>query len=226
MAKPRRRITPQWVYWCRRALVVAVAVALVSFGFIVVKSMQLGSRAQAAVPATTEPTESAASVAPSPSAVPSTAASATTPSPAAESTAAPAAPTTPAAPPPEACDIGQLAIAVTGPARVRPGASAEFVVTFASSASAPCTLTLTSATFALVVTSGSDEIWASVDCAGWGPDTQAVVTPGVGYEWHKVWDRHRSDQCRVIDTTLASGTYVATAKLVDGPSAQYRFQLG
>jgi hypothetical protein len=114
-----------------------------------------------------------------------------------------------------------LVLRVSGPARVAAGAQANLVVTFTNVGADECWLPLSPETFELAITSGSDRIWASSDCAGWGPESVTAVGAGQTLEWTKVWDRHRSTKCKVSADDLLPGTYVATATWRGGPSARH-----
>lgn len=165
------------------------------------------------------PTSSASVTAPSSAPVPSAPGSGSSaPAPTSASpatTAAPQPPPTTSAPPPTpACTEVKTRVEVSGPKQVKVGTTAELVVTTTNASAAPCVLTLSAQTFRLVITSGSDEIWSTRDCPGWGPEGQFTVAPGGNVEWRTTWDRHRSRTgCRVVPDDLLAGTYVATATL-------------
>ncbi len=200
---------PATVFWQRRAVVGLLLVALVAGLTVALASWR--NRASAA--------ESAGGP-------PATAASATTgASPAQSPATSPAASVSPTAPasaaPAITCDVAQLVLRVSGPERVKAGTQAGLVVTFTNVGTDTCILPLNPQTFLLKITSGTDEIWKSIDCAGWGPDSSTTLAPGQTLEWTMSWNRHRSNKCTVVAGDLLPGTYVATASWRNGPSARH-----
>lgn len=190
---------PVTVYWQRRAAIGLLVLLLVAGLWFAVATWRSRTAAGAEPsPATTsEPAAPASSPAPATSAAP-------------EATPAPM----------MTCDVAQLVLRLSGPARVKAGTEANLVVTFTNVGADACQLPLNGDTFLLAITSGNDQIWKSTDCAGWGPDSTTVLQPGQTLEWTKTWNRHRSNKCAIVPTDLRPGTYVATASWRGGPSAR------
>ena len=214
---------PITVYWQRRAVAGLLVVALVAaLAFAVTSWRQRAAAAGAEAVLTTSvgtPPSGSAGAAPAPGADASPTGAAT-PGSADTASTAPGSATTDDAPA-VTCDVAQLVLRVSGPARVAAGAQANLVVTFTNVGADECWLPLSPETFELAITSGSDRIWASSDCAGWGPESVTAVGAGQTLEWTKVWDRHRSTKCKVSADDLLPGTYVATATWRGGPSARH-----
>lgn len=200
-----RHHVPLTVFWQRRALVGIIAAALVvglTIGFASWRNRTALADPGPALSASNQP-----GTASTPDPDPATAGPR-------EATAAPnQAPVT--------CDVAQLVLRVSGPARVKAGDEASLVVTFTNIGSEGCILPLNAATFVLRITSGADEIWKSTDCDGWGPDSSTLLAPGQTLEWTKTWNRHRSDRCTVVADDLRPGTYVATATWRQGPTGRH-----
>ncbi|MDO5287929.1 MAG: hypothetical protein Q4G45_14085 [Actinomycetia bacterium] len=120
------------------------------------------------------------------------------------------------------CAKNQVVVAVSGPKRVKVDTRADLLVSVSNSGQVPCSLTLSAATFRLQITSGSDEIWSTLDCPSWGPEGIFTVQPGESVEWRMSWERRRSQRgCTVVPGDLGAGTYVATAQYAEGPSGRH-----
>lgn len=137
---------------------------------------------------------------------------------------APGKPAEPAVVPPPAsvtCDAGQMTIAIAGSNRVKVGVPADLTVSIANTGEAACVQTVQPTAFALTITSGSDEIWSSRDCATYGPSGEVTIQPGTPYLWSTTWNRHRSNKCKIVADDLGAGTYVAVATLGRLSSAKH-----
>lgn len=194
---------PVTVYWQRRAVLGLILVLLAALVWMVVAAWR--GRTASAEPL---PTVS--------SSITTSAGSTPVPAPSASSSVQPTADA-----PPVTCDVAQLVLRLSGPTRVKAGSEAALVTTITNVGVESCTLPLNSQTFLLQITSGSDLIWSSTSCAGWGPDTSTVLSTGQTFEWTKTWDRRRASKCVVSPSDLLPGTYVATASWRDGPQARH-----
>lgn len=197
---------PVTVYWQRRAVIGLLVMVLVGGLWFATVSWR-GRTAVGAEPpsaSTSQSPQQSVTASPTPSAASST----------------PGTPTSTTDPAEITCDVAQLVLRLSGPARVKAGSDANLVTTFTNVGTDACKLPLTTSTFLLAITSGSDQIWKSTDCAGWSPDSATVLQPGQTLEWTMAWNRHRSDKCTVVSGDLRPGTYVATASWRDGPSAR------
>ncbi len=204
---PEAEHVPVTVFWQRRAVVGLVLLALILGLTIAITSWRNRvAVADSGSVATTRETANPASSSSDPSASAPTAAPSTE--------APPAAPAI-------SCDVAQLVVRLSGPERVKAGTEAGLVTTFTNVGHEACTLPLNSSTFMLKVTSGTDEIWKSTDCVGWGPDSATALAAGQTLEWTTSWNRHRSNKCQVVSGDLRPGTYVATATWRNGPTARH-----
>lgn len=126
--------------------------------------------------------------------------------------------------PPPACDPQALGLQIDGPSPVAVDAgSAEFVVRLQTDLAA-CDLNLADHPISLVITSGTDRIWASDDCTDWRPTGVLQLTQGAEQQVGFGWPVRRSSGCELVDAQLGAGTYVATAILGD-QSARFVLQL-
>ncbi|MQA87312.1 MAG: hypothetical protein GEV03_22455 [Streptosporangiales bacterium] len=91
-----------------------------------------------------------------------------------------------------------------------------------------CTVDLGPKNLALTVTSGSDRIWSSADCARADGDTTRKISPHAPYETEVTWRRIRShpDDCGGGERQSARpGWYVVVAELGDSASKRDVFQI-
>ncbi len=207
---------PAQTYWIRRGVVGALIIALI------VMVMWLATRtggdggtatsgpASSGTPASihsAEPSpELSAEASPSASAAPSATASPTA-SPGPE-----ASPTPTEAPTPVACQPKQLTLRIAGPDAVTGPDPVAFNVTVSTSQAA-CVLDLASAQAELVITSGSDRIWASSSCPAWQLAGTFEMKQGAEVSYEVGWPVGRANGCELSGTTLGAGTYVATASI-------------
>ncbi len=216
------------VYWMRRAIVLAVAVAVIA-GIIWLFGRP---RSVTGTPVSPSPSVSAsASRTPSPS--PSTPTATPTPAPETVASVPASEPTaeqpTEAAPPagepsPAGCQPAKLTLRVEGTtplSRAEPEAGFHVVV---STTEQSCQLDLAASAAALAITSGTDEIWSTNDCAEWHPSGNLDLAAGQEGGFDVSWPIKRADGCELSDETLGAGTYVATASIGQS-SARFVMQL-
>ncbi|MDQ2625097.1 MAG: hypothetical protein M3Y20_08060 [Actinomycetota bacterium] len=107
------------------------------------------------------------------------------------------------------------------------GASPSFTVKVTNTGEAGCTVDVGEASRELLVTSGKDRIWSSLDCDA-GEDASRNLLLGAGKsDTHEAsWDRIRSDdKCSEGLPTPRPGTYKAQVKLNGAKSEQATFTL-
>ncbi|WP_263117915.1 hypothetical protein [Cellulomonas sp. RIT-PI-Y] len=117
-----------------------------------------------------------------------------------------------------ACDPANLTIQLSADATTYPeGAAPLFTATMTNSGTTPCLLDAGDAQRQIVVTSGTDRIWASTDCGG-GEALQLLLGAGQADQRQTQWDRTRSDEaCSTGLPAPGAGTYQAVLTL-DGVS--------
>lgn len=95
---------------------------------------------------------------------------------------------------PEACTAGQLTVTpVTDKGDYAAGELPALSLTVENTGEAACTADLGTAGMALVVSSGDDEVWRSVDCQENPESLPVILDPGTPVESEAVqWDRTRS----------------------------------
>jgi len=183
------------VYWLRRIVVLIIVVALVAAVWWVVGLIR-GASAQQGVPAQGTPGASAAGT------------------PAVVVASAPV--ETPTGPQP----CTSATVNLVGYQTLKVTAKQVFVVTITNSGVADCVLTVTPSTLSLTVTSGSDRIWTTSQCAKWAPTKTVTLTPGKSQEFTIDWPLTRSTaNCGTSAVALKPGTYVATASLTQGSAS-------
>lgn len=193
---------PARVYWLRRGVVVLAVLLLVA-------ALAFVFRPEPEAPVAAVP------VSPSPSATP-------TPS------ATPSAPATPSASPtptgPLACDATNTQLGLAAYQKVKQDGKQRFAVTITNSGTQSCVLSLTPATFDLVVTSGSDRIWTTAHCDKWVPTAKQTLKAGKSHEFTISWGVARSGAgCKTGKAVLGAGTYVATATFAEDARARRVF---
>ncbi len=190
-------------YWVRRAVAAAAAVVVL----IVLIALVLPGGSDSARPSTA-PGPDVAAPRPSP----------TTSSSVVLGPTAAATPSSAAAP----CDPQQLTIAATVATPSYPvGGRPRFTLSVTSTAGQPCTVDLGQAVVGLVVTSGSDRIWSSDDCAPGGPALVTTLRPGTPDTRSVTWAGTRSRPgCGGAQEQAKAGTYRVSGRVgqqrVDG----------
>jgi hypothetical protein len=179
---------PKWVYWARRAVLVVVLAAVVGVGFLLFRP-------------TDDPTVAAVPAGPSSSAVSQPASS--TPSATQSSSPTPTGPV--------ACDKTNSGLSLAAYKKVKQDAKQPFRLAVTNTGSGECILDLTATNFSLTVTSGTDRIWTTDDCAKWVPAKKQTLKPQKAYEFAVEWGVVRSGSgCKEAKSLLKPGTYVAT----------------
>lgn len=219
---------PVRTYWVRRGIVLVLLVALVAtVVWLFIRSRATDNQAASTKSVTASGQHSPGGTA---SATPS-ADQAGQPTPPAVETTSPSAPAgstsaEPGTPTPEAptpCRSQGLSMRVEGANPVSAGHPTTFKVVV-STAQVPCVLNLADPQAVMVVTSGSDRIWASSDCPAWQLAGTLELVQAQEASFEVGWPVRRSNGCELVDTTLGSGTYVATAT-IGSASARHVMQL-
>lgn len=219
------------VYWIRRGVLVAAVLVVVGLVWGVVVAV---SPKQANDPRPLTQTTSAARTTARPSsptattpAASSASASPTAPVTTAQPTTEPPPPSTTTPPAPQPCATSALAVTVSGEPRVKSEATTSFTVSVINNGPVPCVLAINQKTYSLKVTSGSDQIWSTDDCAAWlGGDKTVTLDPAKAMEWNIGWNTRRSQaDCKVTGDYLRPGTYLVTASYLGVPSQAFRVVL-
>lgn len=194
---------PRWVYWIRRAVVgLAALLVLVLVWAVFLRGGGGGDGDGDA----DEPATGPSTAETEPADEPDTAASRT-------------------------CEAGDLQLALTSDATTyAAGATPTFTVTITNAADSSCTVDAGTASLEVLVTSGADRIWSSLDCAVEGADgaERMLLLAADAQEAAAVpWARVRSDAtCSTGLPEPRPGTYHAVATLVGAQSADLVFSLG
>ncbi|MBU5421562.1 hypothetical protein KQI48_02675 [Cellulomonas hominis] len=175
---------PARVYWVRRAVVLLVLVAVVVLLVLGVRAL-LGSSDPEGTPAPTSPTTAATDGK-------SDAEVASTP----------------------ACDAAALGVTLAADGTTYgAGALPTFTITLVNDGEQPCLVDAGEAQRQILITSGSDRIWASTDCGGTDP-MPLLLAPGEPDERQVQWDRNRSvEGCATGQAAALPGTYQAVLTL-------------
>jgi hypothetical protein len=175
---------PARVYWVRRAVVLLVLVAVVVLLVLGVRAL-LGGSDPEGTPAPTSPTTAATDGK-------SDAEAASTP----------------------ACDAAALGVTLAADGTTYgAGALPTFTITLVNDGEQPCLVDAGEAQRQILITSGSDRIWASTDCAA-GETLQLLLAPDQADERQVQWDRTRSvEGCTPDQPQAQPGTYQAVLAL-------------
>lgn len=233
-------------YWVRRGILVAVLVLIIVL-LVWLLSTLLGNNSAetSAVPAEPSPAQTSIPINPSwtdtawgPTPTPSSPSASSSPaSPAASSSASqtPSAPSsspsstsTPTPSGPVACSTGTTTVSLSAKSgSVAVGSTVAFTVQLANSSKTDCTWDFAKLPVHVSVTSGSDDIWSSGDCAAWSPRGVAKVPAGKTYSFGVAWPTKRSTEnsCTLSTEQLGAGYYVATARAGDTVSTKFVMQL-
>lgn len=132
--------------------------------------------------------------------------------------------------PSRTCTGADLTLVVTADAATyAAGANPAFSVRITNTSDSSCTVDAGDATREVLVTSGSDRIWSSLDCvAADAPERILLLAAGQSDEPVSVpWPRVRSnEQCGDGLPAPRPGTYHVVAKLVGAESQPATFTLG
>ena len=212
---------PARVYWTRRLVVAAVAVAVVAAG-VRVAGLFAGDpepparAATASGPTTTGPRE-----------VPYL------PPPVTESSAPrddrrhdkDKRPGPVLAAPEGPCDSSDIAVTPTA-GRTVAGSPVRFVLELRTISSPACTWEVSPESLTVKITSGKDEIWASRQCPRAIPTREVVVRDNVTTELELVWSARRSDEeCTRLTEWALPGWYHLNAAALAGEPSDFQFEL-
>lgn len=112
------------------------------------------------------------------------------------------------------CDPAAVGLTLTVDGTSYPAeALPTFTVRVVNDGDVTCLLDAGDAQRQIVVTSGSDRIWASTDCAT-GDELKLLLEPGQADERQAQWDRNRSvEGCAAGQSAALPGTYQAVLTL-------------
>ena len=213
-------------YWARRVLLLGAATVLAVAVALIVSGTSSGSAAQSNPPtaeyslpdpAFTDPASSD-----SMSATPNGTATRT---PSFTDLAASATATT-ESPKPEAssvktdhgdpvdCLAGELRATLTGKQRLAPKQRATFQLSLINASGQTCVARVTEKNFELKISSGSERIWSTEDCASDIKPISRKLGVEHAVAWSLTWNGKRSKpDCRSVRAALHPGRYTATAQL-------------
>lgn len=126
------------------------------------------------------------------------------------------------------CTAENLELAIEpGRAGYAADAQPSFVVTVTNTGDSGCTVDVGDASRELLVTSGSDRIWSSLDCAaGEGASRNLLLAAGMSDAHDASWPRVRSDEsCSDALPKPRPGTYKAQVRLNGAESELATFSL-
>ncbi len=189
------------VYWRRRAVVLVALIAVVAL-VLVVGNAVLGR--SSATGATAEPTTEESAAEPEAAAEPDDTADG-----------------------PVGCTPDQLSLTLAADAQAYPaGSDPVFTVALTNTGDASCTLDASEVNRQILVSSGSDRIWASNDCPADTEERILLLAAGARDEVAVTWPRIRSDEaCSADLPEPRAGTYTAVVTIGDTMSPRVVFQL-
>lgn len=113
---------------------------------------------------------------------------------------------------PQPCVAENLRLSLAGYQKLAQGAKQPFTVAIKNAGTESCVLTVNSTTFVLAVTSGSDRIWSTADCAAWVPTKKLTLKHQASYQFQVGWPLVRSTPtCKTSKAAVNPGTYVGEA---------------
>lgn len=182
-----------WVYWARRAGLVVALVAVIVIGFLLFRPPEPANIPAGPATTASQPAASTPAVTQTPSVT-----------------------ATPTPTGPLACDQTNSGLSLAGYQKVKQDAKQSFKVGVKNTGAQPCVLDLTAINFSLSVTSGTDRIWSTADCAKWVPAKKQTLKTQQSYEFSIEWGVLRSAAgCKEAKGLLNPGTYVAQAVFAD-----------
>lgn len=191
---------PERVYWIRRLLMVLAAVVVV---LVVAALVRAALEPDGAAPDDVDAAEVADGEAPADTA---------------------------AADPggPAACTAADLALTLTTSTRSYPaGALPVFTVAITNTGTVSCTVDAGDAAREILITSGSDRIWSSLDCPAEAAERLLLLEPGARDAVDVTWPRVRSAEgCATGLAEPRAGTYNAVTTLLGAQSPPAVFDLG
>lgn len=124
------------------------------------------------------------------------------------------------------CEPAAVGLEMAADATTYPdGALPTFTIRITNTGDVPCLLDAGDAQRQVLITSGSDRIWASTDCAA-GEALQLLLAPGQVDERQVQWDRSRSAEgCAPAQGSTQPGTYQAVLTLAGATTAPVVFGL-
>jgi hypothetical protein len=129
-----------------------------------------------------------------------------------------------------ACGESDLTITTTAnPATVPEGALPAFDVSLAQDGSSACLLDTDADGTELLITSGTDRMFSSLDCPDDGTiaSTQLVLEPGATEDLSVTWNRQRTlPECATETAEPGAGTYKAALTIQGITSEVATFKLG
>lgn len=129
---------------------------------------------------------------------------------------------------PVTCGAGSLSITLTADQRTYPaGANPVFTVTLTNTSDASCVVDAGEASRGILITSGSDRIWSSLDCPASENAERKLLLPAGGRDESAVtWSRIRSAEgCADGLPAPKAGTYQAVASVAGVSSTAVVFEL-
>lgn len=129
---------------------------------------------------------------------------------------------------PLVCAPADLTLALTTDARAYPaGAHPTFTVALTNAGGVACTVDADAAQREILITSGSDRIWSSLDCPPTAAPNLLLLEPGARTDAPVLWDRTRSDVgCAGGLPEPRPGTYSAVVTMLGATSTPVVFELG
>lgn len=129
---------------------------------------------------------------------------------------------------PAACTAAELALTLTTSTRSYPaGALPVFTVAITNTGTMSCTVDAGDATREILITSGADRIWSSLDCPTEAGERLLLLEPGARDAVDVTWPRVRSAEgCATGLAEPRAGTYNAVTTLLGAQSAPAVFDLG
>ena len=127
------------------------------------------------------------------------------------------------------CDPAAVALTIApGGEEFGAGVDPTFEVTVTNAGTAPCLVDAGDAHQEVVITSGDDRVWSSLDCAGEGAATRTLLLPGGESDVSQLtWTRVRSAAgCPGGLPAPGAGTYSVTVGLAGVTSPAAVFGLG
>lgn len=218
VTRPRGPLPPR-VYWVRRLLVLAVALALV-FGIARVLGGGGGGSAPGARPV-------GAVASPTPTA-PSTRTTASAPVTSARpTTSAHASPTpTVLAMPSGPCANSDVVVTPSVRGAAYAGKPVVFTLALTTKVSPACDWDVTAESLAVRITSGTDRVWSTQDCVGAIPRQSVVVRKDQPASVNVVWNGQRSDaECTRTTPWAEPGYYHVVAAAFGAEPTDVQFPL-
>lgn len=125
------------------------------------------------------------------------------------------------------CAAADLTLAVAADAQTyAAGVQPVFTVTITNTSTSSCAVDAGDAARELLVTSGTDRVWSSLDCAGDAAERLLLLPAGTADSVAVTWPRIRSAEgCTEGLPEPRPGTYHVVAKLLGAESADTVFSL-